>query len=119
MSSLQTSLLNTLSATGWLVRGDGNGVSAEREGFFRRRLFGRRSITFRLELTFDESSKTLVLRESAIEESAGLFPPARPVQAEMGRFDFESVRSWIAQQCSTLGWACEVLVAAPVSVREK
>ncbi len=109
MSSLHTSLLKTLSATGWRVRSDGSGVSAEREGFFRRWFFGQRSIKFRLELKFDDGRKTLLLRESAIEESTGLFPPSLPVHAEAGRLDFENARKWIAQQCEALGWACEVL----------
>lgn len=119
MSSLQTSLLKTLSATGWLVRSDGNGVSAEREGFFKRWFFGRRTIKFRLDLKFDESSKTLMLCESAIEESTGLFPPAAPARSDIGVFDFERARGWIAQQCQELGWACEVLAVTSAPVREK
>lgn len=128
MTTLQNSLMQKLSASGWLVRSDGNSISAEREEILSKWMLGKRSVKLKLELQFDEPNKTLVLREIAVEKSSGLAPPTFSVSTSTqsgtkvsehrtdvgvgggGTMDYGKARQWIEQQCGSEGWVFKLKI---------
>ncbi|RJX33711.1 MAG: hypothetical protein C4516_00870 [Oxalobacter sp.] len=119
MSSLQTSLLKTLSASGWLVRSDGSGISAEREELLSKWLFGKHSVSLRLELKLNDVSKTVTYSESAVEEKTGWLPPGRRVDPLIGMAEHEEARLSIEKQAKKFRWIFEEKVAVPALEIEK
>lgn len=119
MSSLQTSLLKTLSADGWLVRSDSSGISAERDGALEKWLFGKRSVKLYLELKLDEANKILRYAETAVEEKKGVPPPGHRVDPQTGMAEHNEARRAIEKQCKKFKWVFEERVVVPEPAREK
>lgn len=122
MSSLQHSLVQQLSSSGWTVRSDGGSIAAEREEILSKWMLGKRSVRIKLELQFDEPNKKLVFREVAVEKSSGLAPPTFSVSTTTqsgtkfsehridvgvgggGVMEYGKARQFVEQQCASEGW---------------
>ena len=123
MTSFQNAMMQELTGAGWMVRGDGSSLSAERVEILSKWMLGKRSLKLKLELKFDEANRTLVFREIAVEQSSGLPPPTLSVSTTTqrgmkvsenrrdvslvggGSMAYGQARQWAEQRCASEGWA--------------
>lgn len=127
MTGLQNAVMQKLGAEGWRVRATGAALTAEREEILSKWLLGKRSVKLKLDIIFDETSRTLTFRETAIEQSSGMPPPVFSMSVTTqkgakvnerrtdtgiggGTINYGSARQWVEQQCRNEGWTFRLSV---------
>lgn len=131
MPNLAQSLTERLKASGWVVRVQGDLLSAEKEVISAKWLLGNRRVKHCATLRFDESAHVAALQETATETATGIPPPSFSMatrrqsgrEVSEARFDqsiggggslqYGELRKLVEQECQLAGWAFRLAIFKP------